>query len=87
MGKKVAEPAASYSTVAVQDILTQIDQVMEQLVRLRSQVMEILPRLSETTRSVREAEYFGMWADREDMRGLDSSEWLRRLRERQWANV
>ncbi len=36
-------------------------------------------------RSVRDAEYFGMWADREDMRGLSSREWLERLRSQQWS--
>jgi len=35
-------------------------------------------------RSVRETEYFGMWADREDMRGLSSREWLESLRAQQW---
>jgi hypothetical protein len=35
-------------------------------------------------RSVREAEYFGMWADREDMHGLSSREWLDSLRAQQW---
>jgi hypothetical protein len=35
-------------------------------------------------RSVREADYFGMWADREDMQGLSSRQWLERLRNQQW---
>lgn len=87
MDKKVAEPTAPYSVVALQDILTQIDQMMEQLTRLRMQVARLLARQSEAPRSVRQAEYFGMWANREDMHGLDSGEWLRRLRERQWANL
>jgi hypothetical protein len=36
-------------------------------------------------RSVRESEYFGMWAEREDMQGLSSREWLERSRSHQWA--
>jgi hypothetical protein len=38
-----------------------------------------------TEHSVREAEYFGMWADRQDMQGLSSREWLERLRSQQWS--
>jgi hypothetical protein len=83
--KKVAEPIASYSMAAPQDVLAQIDQMMEQLARLRAQIAGMLVRQPESTQSIREADYFGMWADREDMQGLDSSEWLRRLREKQWA--
>ncbi len=38
---------------------------------------------AQSSRSVRETEYFGMWADREDMHGLSSREWLKNLRARQ----
>ena len=34
---------------------------------------------------VQESEYFGMWADRQDMRGLSSREWLERQRKQHWA--
>jgi len=36
------------------------------------------------TRSVRQAEYFGMWADREDMHGRSSRAWLEDLRSQHW---
>jgi len=35
-------------------------------------------------RSFREYEFCGMWKDREDMKGLSSTEWLTRIRKTQW---
>ncbi len=35
-------------------------------------------------RSFREFEFCGMWKDREDMKGLSSTEWLTRIRKEQW---
>ena len=35
-------------------------------------------------RSVREADYFGIWADREDLKDRSSREWLEDLRKEQW---
>ena len=43
-------------------------------------------RESHPRRSVQEAEYFGMWADRQDMRGLSSREWLENLRKQHWTH-
>lgn len=34
---------------------------------------------------VQESEYFGMWADRQDMHGLSSREWLERQRKQHWT--
>ncbi len=44
---------------------------------------------SETTphASVRQAEYFGMWADRDDMAGQSSRAWLEDLRSQQWMRL
>jgi hypothetical protein len=42
---------------------------------------------SQSRRSVQEAEYFGMWADRKDMRGLSSREWLENLRKQHWTHL
>lgn len=39
----------------------------------------------QTRLPVQESEYFGMWADRRDMRGLSSREWLERLRKQHWT--
>ena len=36
-------------------------------------------------RSIQDAEFFGMWADREDMVGQSSREWLEKLRAGQWS--
>jgi hypothetical protein len=35
--------------------------------------------------SVRDSEFFGIWADREDMVGKSSREWLEHLRSGQWS--
>lgn len=36
-------------------------------------------------RSIRDAEFFGIWADREDMAGHSSRDWLENLRAGQWS--
>jgi hypothetical protein len=37
-------------------------------------------------RTIKDTEFFGMWADREDMAGRSSREWLENLRARQWSS-
>jgi hypothetical protein len=36
-------------------------------------------------RSIRDAEFFGMWADRKDMADQSSRDWLENLRTGQWS--
>lgn len=31
--------------------------------------------------------FFGMWADREDMQGMDSVEWVKKMREEWWGRT
>ena len=38
------------------------------------------------SRTIRDAEFFEMWADREDMAGRSSREWLEDLRAKQWSS-
>ena len=69
----------------IQDVVREIDRLIAEMTALRSQVSALASRSVTVDRSVREAEYFGMWAEREDMQGLSSREWLERLRSRQWT--
>ena len=36
-------------------------------------------------RSIKDAEFFGIWADREDMANRSSRDWLKDLRDGQWS--
>jgi dsDNA-specific endonuclease/ATPase MutS2 len=66
-------------------IIEEIDRLIAEMIALRVQVSALSKPSVRSDRSVREAEYVGMWADREDMRGLSSREWLERLRAQQWT--
>ncbi len=69
----------------IQHIVHEIDRLIAEMAALRSQVAALSSPPIHADRSVREAEYFGTWADREDMRGLSSREWLEGLRAQQWT--
>jgi len=69
----------------VQHIVQEIDRLIAEMTILRSQVSTLSSPSVQLDRSVREAEYFGMWADRKDMQGLSSREWLESLRAQQWT--
>jgi hypothetical protein len=62
---------------------TLVEQFLEQHAPVTETTYPI-DRSSPPTHSVKESEYFGMWADREDMHGLSSREWLQKLRAKQW---
>ena len=68
----------------IQDIVEEIDRLITEMTMLRSRVSALDSSPVQLRHSVREMEYFGMWAEREDMRGLSSREWLERLRSQQW---
>ena len=69
----------------VQDIVEEIDRLIAEMATLRSKVSALGSVPVRPDRSVREAEYSGMWAEREDMRGLSSRKWLEDLRSQQWS--
>ncbi|MCP4357731.1 MAG: hypothetical protein GY796_06915 [Chloroflexi bacterium] len=71
----------------IQQITQQLDRLIAEMITLRQQVVALNPETpsTETQSSVRQAEYFGMWAGREDMQGRSSREWLEDLRSRQWV--
>ncbi len=72
--------------VHIESILQEIDRLIAEMITLRNRVAILSSPLIQPDRSVREAEYFGMWADREDMRGKSSREWLEGLRAQQWIH-
>jgi len=69
-------------TNAVQRLISDLDHLIKEMLQVRRRVAELAGNGQPQTslRSVREAEWFGMWADREDMQGLSSREWLTQLR-------
>ena len=70
----------------VQLLVKDIDRIMQELFEMRLRLARSLQRMPDTKVSSREWEAFGIWADREDMKGLTSSEWLDRLRASQWGS-
>jgi hypothetical protein len=76
---------ASQSLPQVEQIVQEIDRLIAEMARLRGQVVALGEAPSSPGHSVRESEYFGMWADRPDMRGRSSRDWLQDLRARQWT--
>ena len=72
-------------TPQIEQILHEIDRLIAEMSLIRNQVAALGGTPIEAGHSIREAEYFGMWADREDMQGQSSREWLERLRTQQWT--
>ncbi|MCK6630076.1 MAG: hypothetical protein L6R45_33490 [Anaerolineae bacterium] len=72
-------------SLKVQHILQEIDRLIGEMVHLRGQVSALKSSTAQAGRSVRERDYFGMWADREDMEGQSAREWLEYLRVQQWT--
>ena len=70
-------------------ILQTLDRLISEMNTLRSQVIASLEENSypktTTPTPVRESEYFGMWANREDMPEDSSRAWLEQLRSTQWS--
>jgi len=71
----------------IEHIIQVIDRLITEMNHLRSQVAALSSPLASTAGSVRQAEYFGMWADREDMAGQSSRAWLEGLRTHQWRLI
>jgi len=66
-------------------ILQTLDRLISEMNTLRNQVFASLENSSAKTKSsVRKAEYFGIWANREDMPEDSSRAWLEQLRSTQW---
>ena len=77
-------------TKSTTNVIEIIEHIESQLSTLKQALKEIKPTTNgakEGARSVREYEFCGMWKDREDMRGLSSTEWLAKLRSDQWGRI
>ncbi len=64
-------------------VIQELDRLISEMSTLRVQISRLdLPSLP---RSIRNAECFGMWANREDLPASASSrEWLEQWRKQQW---
>lgn len=69
----------------IQQIMQQLDRLISEMAVLRGQVAALNEVTLSSQPSVRQADYFGMWADREDIQGRTSREWLEELRRQQWV--
>jgi hypothetical protein len=69
----------------IERVVQEIDRLIAEMALLRRQVVALNRPPIQARRSIGEAEYFGMWAKRQDMQGQTSREWLESLRARQWA--
>jgi len=71
----------------VQRILSDLDNLIGEILQVRSRVAALADENQSTQShaSMKDAEGFRMWADREDMQGLSSREWLSRIRAQQWT--
>ncbi len=67
-------------------IVQEIDRLIGEMSVLRSQVSALDAQSGQPGRSVCEADYFGMWAEREEMQGLTPRTWLEGLRAREWSH-
>lgn len=69
------------------ELLRRIDQMAVELERLRQQLLESMAAKGERKKfkSVREYEFYGMWADRKEWQGLSTEECLAQIREKAWA--
>jgi hypothetical protein len=66
-----------------QAILAEIDRLINEMVKLRARVATA--EVSTPPIPSKNWEIFGMWADRADMQGMSTVEWLDKLRREQWS--
>jgi hypothetical protein len=64
-------------------ILAEIDRVINDMVKLRARVASA--ESMTPVMSSKSWEIFDMWADRADMQGVSTVEWLNKLRREQWS--
>lgn len=72
-------------TSRVQHILEEIDRLIAEMTLLKSEVAILGQSSDRAKNSIREAEFFGMWADRQDLIDKSTQEWLDDLRKKQWS--
>lgn len=72
-------------------ILQELNYIIAKVNRLQDQVQLIhnsnpCKSNPDWYRPIEEEEFFGMWADREDMKGKTSREWLQEQRRKHWGH-
>ena len=72
------------SGVDIVDLIHHMESDLEKLKKALLETKQVERENKKAFRSFREFEFWGMWKDREDMRGLSSAEWLARIRKEQW---
>ena len=71
-------------------IIEIIEHIESQLSNIKKVIEKTKPTEGPETeefKSVREYEFCGMWKNREDLKGLSSSEWLAKIRREQWSRT
>jgi len=78
--------ASGAATFDLDDMLSALERIEIEIARLKEQVANarVTTRSEGHVQSVREFGFCGMWKDREDMKGLTSTEWLAQLRAQHW---
>jgi hypothetical protein len=69
----------------MQTLIADIDRMMDELAAMRRRLADVMQHSAQPSVPVSQWEMVGMWADREDMQGLSTEEWLARLRAQQWG--
>ncbi len=68
-------------------LVADIDHLIDEMMRVRQRVAAFAATspVNKAFESIRESEGFGIWADREELQGVSSRDWLNQLRGQQWA--
>jgi len=73
-------------TISEEELLNRLDQMAMEIEKLRQQVLESMAAKRSRKKSVREYGFYGIWADREEWRGLSTEECLAQIREKAWGD-
>lgn len=67
-------------------LLDNIDRLIADMLIFRQQLLRLgKPSTPFQLSSIRQATFFGIWADHEEMEKLSSREWLTNIRTKQWG--
>jgi len=85
------QQATQIETSQAEIILEELNYIIAKVNRLQDQVQLIHDSNQRESdpdyyRPIEEEEFFGMWADREDMKGKTSREWLEEQRRKHWKS-
>jgi len=64
-------------------IVENMDRLIADMLILRQQLLQTNKQAT-PSQAIRETEFFGMWADRDDIQGQSSRQWLTTIRAKQW---